>query len=116
MTVGKIMLINVTEGEESRIAIMDDGSLDGFYVERAGHEQIVGNIYKAQVAAVEQSLQAAFVNFGGERQGFLHLSDIAPVWYLDQGLARRGDKIAVISGRPIGTPGKINTFVIHTIP
>ena len=90
-----MILINVTEGEESRIAIMDDGSLDGFYVERAGHEQIVGNIYKAKVAAIEQSLQAAFVNFGGERQGFLHLSDIAPVWYLDQGLARRADKTHV---------------------
>jgi ribonuclease E len=95
---GKLMLINVIEGEESRIAILDEGSLDNFYVERAGQAQIVGNIYKARVAAVEQSLQAAFVDFGGERQGFLHLSDIAPAWYLDQSLARRMDKTHV----PIG--------------
>ena len=77
----KIMLVNVTEGEESRIAIMDGKSLDNYYVERTGQSQIVGNIYKAKVAAVEQSLQSAFVEFGGERQGFLHVSDIAPVWY-----------------------------------
>ena len=88
----KIMLVNVIEGEESRIAILDEGSLDNLYIERAGQEQIVGNIYKARVVAVEQSLQAAFVAFGGERQGFLHVSDIAPVWYHDPDAARRADK------------------------
>ena len=77
----KTMLVNVSEREESRIAIMDDGSLDALYVERTGQTQIVGNIYKAKVVAVEQSLQAAFVEFGGERQGFLHVSDVAPTCY-----------------------------------
>ncbi len=89
---GKIMLVNVIEGEESRIAIMDDGSLDNLYVERAGQAQIVGNIYKAKVAAVEPSLQSAFVEFGGERQGFLHISDVAPPWYCNPSLAKRHDK------------------------
>ena len=88
----KIMLVNVIEAEESRIAILEDGSLDNLFIERAGQEQIVGNIYKARVVAVEQSLQSAFVAFGGERQGFLHVSDIAPVWYHDPEAARRADK------------------------
>jgi len=92
---GKNMLVNVAEGEENRIAILDGGALDDFYVERAGQAQIVANIYKARVAAVEQSLQAAFVNFGGERQGFLHVSDIAPVCYQDKRLAKRRDKTRV---------------------
>ena len=86
---GKIMLVNVVEKEENRIAILDEGSLDNLYIERSGHEQIVGNVYKAKVAAVEQSLQAAFVDFGGERQGFLHASDIAPVYYKDKRTAKR---------------------------
>jgi len=89
---GKIMLVNVMEGEESRIAILDDGSLDDLYIERAGRAQIVGNIYKARVAALEPSLQAAFVDFGGERQGFLHVSDVAPAWYRNPSLAKRRDK------------------------
>ena len=91
----KIMLVNVIEGEESRIAILEDGALDSLYVERAGQEQIVGNIYKARVVAVEQSLQAAFVAFGGERQGFLHVSDVAPVWFQDPSAARHADRADV---------------------
>ena len=89
---GKVMLVNVSKGEQNRIAILDDGTLDNLYIERAGHAQIVGNIYKAKVAAVEQSLQAAFVDFGWERQGFLHLSDVAPVYYHDRNAARRRDR------------------------
>ncbi len=92
---GKTMLINVCEGEESRIAILDDGNLDNFFVERAGDKQIVGNIYKARVVAVEQSLQAAFVEFGGDRQGFLHLGDVAPQWFHDPHVAHRADKTHV---------------------
>lgn len=92
---GKLMLVNATAGEETRIAILDEGNLDNFFVERAGQEQIVGNIYKARVAAVEQSLQAAFVDFGWERQGFLHLSDVAPHWYNDASVARKSDKMNV---------------------
>ena len=88
----KIMLVNIVEGVEDRIAIMDEGSLDNYYVERAGHQQVVGNIYKAEVVAIENSLQAAFVNFGGQRQGFLHVSDVIPQAYTDSRLAKRRGK------------------------
>jgi len=77
----KLMLVNVVEPEESRIAIVEDGQLEELYVERKLREQIVGNIYKAKVANIERSLQAAFVEFGGKRHGFLHMSDISPSWY-----------------------------------
>ena len=92
---GKIMLVNAAPGEEDRIAILDNGFLDNYYGERAGQTQIVGNVYKAKVVAVEQSLQATFVDFGGERQGFLHLSDIVPGSYKDAKLAKRRDKSGV---------------------
>ena len=88
----KMMLLNVADREEQRIAILDEGKLDNYFVERTGRAQIVGNIYKAKVATVEQSLQCAFVDFGGERQGFLHLSDIAPDCYQDRSMARNRDK------------------------
>jgi len=88
----KIMLVNIIDGVEDRIAITDEGALDNYYVEHAGHEQVVGNIYKAQVVAVEKSLQAAFVDFGGQRQGFLHVSDVIPQAYADARLSRRRGK------------------------
>jgi ribonuclease E len=89
---GKTMLVNIVPGEERRIAVLDDGNLDNLFIERVGQTHIVGNIYKAKVVAVEQSLQSAFVEFGGERQGFLHISDVAPSYYQDKRAARRKNK------------------------
>jgi len=98
---GKIMLVNVVEGEERRIAILDDGTLDDLFQERSDAAQIVGNIYKARVVSIERSLQAAFVDFGGERHGFLHLNDIAPEYYSDRRLAHLRDKSNVDIGAVI---------------
>src|SRR3954466_12336584 len=77
----KEMLINVLQPEECRIAILEDGLLEELYVERANQESYVGNIYKGRIVNIEPSIQAAFVDFGGGRNGFLHLSDIDPVYY-----------------------------------
>ena len=85
----KKMLINVIEPEEIRIAVLDDGKLDELYVERASRTKLVGNIYKAKLVNVEPSLDAAFVDFGGGRNGFLHASDIAAS-YLGDG--KKGPK------------------------
>jgi len=70
------MLINAREPEESRIAVVENGRLMEFYIERLSQGRLVGNIYKARVVNTEPSLQAAFVDFGFERNGFLHASDI----------------------------------------
>jgi len=73
-----LMLINVVEEEEVRVAICEDDRLQEFYLERTAREHIVGNIYKGKVVNVEPSIEAAFVEFGFERHGFLHASDVKP--------------------------------------
>lgn len=75
------MIINYVPGEECRIAITEDGRLEEFYQERASAESHVGNIYKGKVTNVEPSIQAAFVDFGLERNGFLHISDLHPKYF-----------------------------------
>src|SRR6186713_1100489 len=77
----KEMLINVLQTEECRIAIVEDGVLEELYVERASQESIVGNIYKGKIVNIEPSIQAAFVDFGTGRNGFLHVSDVDPAYY-----------------------------------
>jgi ribonuclease E len=77
----KEMLINVLQAEECRIAIVEDGLLEELYVERASQESYVGNIYKGRIVNIEPGIQAAFVDFGIGRNGFLHLSDVDPVYY-----------------------------------
>ncbi|MGL6097550.1 MAG: hypothetical protein ACRC7O_17350, partial [Fimbriiglobus sp.] len=77
----KEMLINVLQPEECRIAIVEDGVLEELYVERASQETYVGNIYKGKIVNIEASIQAAFVDFGIGRNGFLHVSDVDPVYY-----------------------------------
>src|SRR5271167_3008308 len=86
----KEMLINVLQPEECRIAILEDGVLEELYVERTSHESYVGNIYKGRIVNIEPSIQAAFVDFGVGRNGFLHVSDVEPAYYrhLEEG---RGD-------------------------
>jgi ribonuclease E len=76
----KEMLINVLQSEEIRIAILEDGVLEELYVERTSHESYVGNIYKGKIVNIEPSIQAAFVDFGVGRNGFLHVSDVQPIY------------------------------------
>jgi len=77
----KEMLINYAPGEECRIAIVEDGRLEELYQERASADLHVGNIYKGRVAHIEPAIQAAFIDFGLERNGFLHLSDLHPMYF-----------------------------------
>jgi len=79
------MLINVSQPEECRIAIVEDGVLEELYVERAGQGSYVGNIYKGIVVNLEPSIQAAFVDFGVGRNGFLHISDVEPQYFRQGG-------------------------------
>lgn len=79
------MLINVSQPEECRIAIVEDGILEELYVERSSQDNYVGNIYKGRVVNLEPSIQAAFVDFGVGRNGFLHISDLEPQYYRQGG-------------------------------
>src|SRR5262249_52324861 len=87
----KEMLINVMQPEECRIAIIEDGLLQELYVERASQESYVNNIYKGKIVNIEPSIQAAFVDFGIGRNGFLHVSDVASAYFKGQA-GDRGDR------------------------
>jgi ribonuclease E len=78
------MLINVAESEECRVAVVEDGALEELYVERASLMRYVGNIYKGRVVNVESAIQAAFVDFGVGKNGFLHISDLHPKYFAGQ--------------------------------
>jgi len=77
----RLMLVNVTENDEVRIAILSQGLLEELYVERASTELHVGNIYKGRVVNVEPGIQAAFIDFGIGKNGFLHISDVHPQYF-----------------------------------
>lgn len=77
----KKMLIDATHEEETRVAVVEDNRLIEFDYESKVRKQLKGNIYLAKVTRVEPSLQAAFVNFGGNRHGFLPFSEIHPDYF-----------------------------------
>ncbi|MEM6440043.1 MAG: Rne/Rng family ribonuclease [Pseudomonadota bacterium] len=77
----KKMLIDATHPEETRVVVLDGSKLEDFDFESASKRQIAGNIYLAKVTRVEPSLQAAFVEYGGNRHGFLAFSEIHPDYY-----------------------------------
>jgi ribonuclease E len=81
----KEMLINVSQPEECRIAILEDGVLEELYTERASQNNFAGNIYKGKIVNLEPSIQAAFVDFGVGRNGFLHISDVEPQYFRQAG-------------------------------
>jgi len=83
VTTKKYMLINASHEEESRVAIAEDGYLHELDIESAQKTLTKSNIYKARVTKVEASLQAAFVEYGAARQGFLSLSEIHPDFWKD---------------------------------
>ena len=80
----KRMLINASQPEELRLAMVDGQALYDFDIEQLGYERKRSNIYKAKVSRVERSLGAAFVDFGAEKHGFLPIKEIAPQ-YLPKG-------------------------------
>ena len=77
------MLINATQPEELRVALVDGQSIYDFDIEQVGQERKKSNIYKARVSRIEQSLGAAFVDFGSERHGFLPVKELAPNLHKD---------------------------------
>ncbi len=78
---GSKMLIDATHTEETRVVVVRGNRIDEFDFESAARKQLKGNIYLAKVTRVEPSLQAAFVDYGGNRHGFLAFSEIHPDYY-----------------------------------
>ena len=75
------MLIDARHPEETRVAVAKGNRIEEFDFESAEHKQLKGNIYLAKVTRVEPSLQAAFIDYGGNRHGFLAFSEIHPDYY-----------------------------------
>ena len=75
------MLIDATHAEETRVVVVDGNKVEEFDFESQNRRQLAGNIYLAKVTRVEPSLQAAFVDYGGNRHGFLAFSEIHPDYY-----------------------------------
>src|SRR6187455_3687849 len=75
------MLIDASHPEETRVVVVDGTKLSEFDFETASRKPLKGNIYLAKVVRVEPSLQAAFVEYGGNRHGFLAFSEIHPDYY-----------------------------------
>ncbi len=110
----KVMLINVVEEQEVRIALLVDEKLQQLYLERTAKEQIVGNVYKGIVVNIVPNIEAAFVEFGYRKHGFLHVSDILPSAVGKGGersgnirrLLREGDELLVqVTKEGIGDKG-----------
>ncbi len=98
------MLINVAESEECRVAVMENGSLEELYVERASLTRHVGNIYKGKVVNIESAIQAAFVDFGKGKNGFLHISDLHPRYFSGKSSVKKeeiGKRRSLKERRPI---------------
>ncbi len=107
----KEMLINVAQPEECRVAVVEDGVLEELYIERASAENYVGNIYKGRIVNLEPSIQAAFVDFGVGRNGFLHISDVEPEYFRQGGydpveVAKESAKAARQSANSGGNRGR----------
>src|ERR1700758_144816 len=77
----KRMMIDATHAEETRVVVLDGNRLEDFDVETSTKRQLKGNIYLAKVVRVEPSLQAAFVEYGSTRHGFLAFGEIHPDYY-----------------------------------
>jgi len=97
----KRMLINATHAEELRVALVDGQKLLDLDIERAYREQKKSNIYKGRITRVEPSLEAAFVDYGAERHGFLPLKEIAREYFLQQEQGRKRIQDLVREGQEV---------------
>ncbi len=80
-SIKKQLIVNHSPGDETRIALLENGRLEEIYTEHEAHSLHVGNIYLGKVINVEAAIQAAFIDFGVGRNGFLHVSDLHPMHF-----------------------------------
>ncbi len=98
---GRSMLMNVVDPEEVRVALIGERGLEEIYIERSGSGFVHGNIYKGKVVNIEPTLQAAFVDIGSEKNGFLHVSDVVrPYGGYEDVLKKRKRKPPQDTARP----------------
>lgn len=115
------MIINAVHPEEFRVAVLDGQTLESFFIETASRGKVVGNIYKGIITHVQPSLQAAFVNYGMEKNGFLPFPEIHPEYYQSEPAERvriqdvisTGQEVLVqVVKEEVGTKGALLTTYI----
>ncbi len=115
------ILINAVDSEECRIALVNDSRLEEFHLETTIKESIQGNIYKGIITRIEPSLQAVFVDYGGERHGFLQMQEVHSDYYQDtpdgernlSKMIKRGQELIVqVNKDPIMHKGAMLTTFI----
>ena len=80
-SVKKVMLINSQHSEECRAVVLDNNIIDNYIGEHSSREQIKGNIYLGVINRIEPSIEAAFVDFGGKKYGFLPFKELSPEYF-----------------------------------
>jgi ribonuclease E len=96
------MLLNAVHKEQKRMATVDEkGKLIEFNIQMSVRDPITGNIYKGKVLKVERGLQAAFVDYGGAKDGFLPLRDVSPEYLTEQENGQNGNKAVLKAGQEI---------------
>lgn len=115
------MIINAIHPEEFRIALVEGHTLESFFIETASRGKVVGNIYKGVITHVQPSLQAAFVNYGMEKNGFLPFPEIHPEYYQSEPATRvriqdvisaEQEVLVQVVKEEIGTKGALLTTYI----
>ena len=89
----KRMLVNATQQEELRVAMVDGQKLYDLDIEVPSREQRKANIYKGRITRIEPSLEAAFVDYGAQRHGFLPLKEVSPEYFLRQ--PQSGERVQI---------------------
>ena len=89
----KRILINALQAEEIRVAMVDGQKLYDLDIESSDREQKKGNIYRAKISRIEPSLEAAFIDFGSERHGFLPLKEISPEYFYN--IPAEGERVKI---------------------
>ena len=115
------MIINAIHPEEFRIAVVEGHTLEHFFIETATRGKVAGNLYKGTITHIQSSLQAAFVNYGVERNGFLPFSEIHPEYYDSdvednariQDVVHSGQEVLVqVVKEELGTKGALLTTYV----
>jgi len=86
------MFIGILPGEQVEVVITEDGKIQEYYVEMLHQAKTKGNIYKGTINNIDPNLQAAFVNYGEERNGFLQIDEVHPEYYLEESVPKKGFK------------------------
>ena len=86
------MFISVLPGEQVEVVIAEEGKVNEYYVEMVHQAKTKGNIYKGYIHNIDNGLQAAFINYGAERNGFLQIDEVHPEYYLNDGATKKGQR------------------------